>query len=66
MKTSKEVVNIFKKNILRHPPSPTQRNKVLKELKSLNNKNLVASSINKFSDKPELPIELKSPETANA
>ena len=65
LKTTKEVLNAFKKPI-HHPASPSQRHKVLKELKSLNNKSLVASKINRFSNaKSQEPLSIpeEEPET---
>lgn len=62
LKIAKEVVYQFRKN--RHrPTSPSQRHKVLNELKSLNGKSLVASKINKFSDiKPPEPLSIPEEE----
>ena len=62
LKTTKEVLNAFKKPI-HHPASPSQRYKVLKELKSLNNKSLVASKINRFSNaKSQEPLSIPEEE----
>jgi len=55
LKRIKEVVEVFKKPI-RRPPSPSQKNRILRELKSLNNRSLTASRINKVvDDRPESP-----------
>jgi len=55
LKRIKEVVEVFKKPI-RRPPSPSQKNRILRELKSLSNRSLVASKVNKIvGDSPESP-----------
>ena len=68
LKITKEVVHQFRKS--RHrPPSPSQRHKVLNELKSLNSKSLVASKINKFSlpeEEPDSPMSVEPQSRKNS